>query len=585
MMRTANFLLALFLLLAAPLAGQELATFASLKLADYGRQDLLEARQELMSELVAVPREDDTAEAQETLARVLLELAELHLAQMLRAEAADYLGAVDRAKLGPQAQQRHRTLEMALALLGPREGLRQAALRSTGWTEGQALRAAAFTRLGLDDEAAGLMPMVIEGLDMLSPAMTAAILPDLLDAALSAQDWTLAEALAAKFAEHAELRDATSFRFLLARASELSGDMVMAFDGYVRAAGGRDAYAHRARLALVNLGRRTETLPLGDAVELLKTARWAWSGDAYATEGASLLADLALELGDTETALWALAQLLNDAPTPAETEAARLRARQVIEDFYRSGYERAMSIEDFVAGHATIMTHWRDDSVFVENAEVLPQTLLELGLTAFAAREFRTLRAIVEAAEISGDPVFIDRLLTQEARALLAGGQAAAAAELLARATGSTADTDPLLVQARRAMGAPEGLAAMDAGVLDPDARHNRAAALYEAGEWPSARQALLDLWAVDHGTFDMADATRLALAAHMSGDAATVSRAATALQSLSDRPEWSKVAVGLEADNSAPVAFNKETIRLGMAGADRALEAVAAATEDMHNQ
>lgn len=180
------------------------------------------------------------------------------------------------------------------------------------------------------------MPRTLESLADLSPAIQAAVLPDLLEAALEAEDWEVAQALAAQFPDHAELRDGPAYRYLLARASEVSGDLLMAFDGYAQAAQGRDAYAQRARLALVRMGRETETLPGQDALSLLKTAGWMWSGDALGREGAQLLAEVAAEQGDTDTALWALHNLLRTAPEE-EAEALRAQARAIYGAFYAAG--------------------------------------------------------------------------------------------------------------------------------------------------------------------------------------------------------------------------------------------------------
>ncbi|HAR52989.1 MAG TPA: hypothetical protein DCS45_14095, partial [Roseovarius nubinhibens] len=247
-------------------------------------------------------------------AAALLDLSELHLAWMMRPEAAGFLAALDAETLKGDAARRHRTLNLALALLEEDAGaggdLGQAVSWSVGWSEGQALRAAAFARLGAAEEAARLMPRTLESLGALSPAIQAAVLPDLLEAALEAGNWDVAQALAAQFPKHAELRDGPAYRYLLARASEVSGDLLMAFEGYVQAAQGRDLYAQRARLALVRMGRETETLPGKDALSLLKTARWMWSGDDLGREGAVLLAEVATEQGDTDTALWALHNLL-----------------------------------------------------------------------------------------------------------------------------------------------------------------------------------------------------------------------------------------------------------------------------------
>jgi len=582
MMRLINIILAFFLTLAPPVWGQEGEVFAPLALAEFGERDFLQERRALLLEMVTPASQGGAAPSSEAETRVYLDLAELHLAKMMRPEAANYLSAVDVDTASPQAQRRHRTLKIALDLMAEPAVLGQAVSRSVGWTQGQALRAAAFARLGEDDEAARLLPVTLDALSGLSSAMTAAILPDLFEAALIAENWAVAEGLAARFPDHAELRDAAAYRFLLARASEISGDLLMAYDGYAHAARGRDAYAHRARLALVQLGRRTGTLPLDDAVALLKTTRWAWSGDAFAKEGVALLADYALELGDYQTALWALGQLLTDAASPKEAEAVRQRARDAIDGFYQAGAAGDLDLAAFINGHAAISARWRYDDEFVESAVALPQTLLGSGMTALAAREFRNLRTIAEAAEelelFTPDPDLIRHLLRDEAGALLAGGQADAAVDLLggvAQGQGDDAEAERLLVRALSQAGRSDELAAWRGRALDIDSRRGRAVTLYETGNWRAARHALLDLWDAYPAQFSFSDATRLTLAAYELGDGATVSRAATAFPSLSDMPGWTEIATRLETQAPTTADLNSDSIRSSVESANRVLDAV----------
>ena len=125
-----------------------------------------------------------------------------------------------------------------------------------------------------------------------------------------------------------------------------------------------------------------------------------------------------------------------------------------------------LNLAEFISGHAAIMAGWRYDSGFVESAVALPQTLLSSGMTALAAREFRNLRTIAEAAEelelFTPDPELITHLFRDEAGALLAGGQADAAVDLLgglAPGQGDDVETERLLIQALSQAGRAEELA------------------------------------------------------------------------------------------------------------------------------
>ncbi|WP_174859064.1 hypothetical protein [Sulfitobacter maritimus] len=583
-----NIVLGLSLVIAAPVMAQETPIFAPLRLVEQGQRDFLTARQDLSEQMIQLSAADE-AEAGKTLnANLLLDMAELHLAWMLRREAGGYLAALDPESLTPAAQRRYRTLDLALALLDQQNsagGLGQAVSRSVGWGQGQALRAAAFARLGATDEAARLLPDIIASLKALSPAIEAALLPDLLEAALAAEDWEAGRALAERFASHAALRDGPAYRYLLARASELSGDYLMAFDGYAEAAQGRDVYAHRARLALVRMGRETDSLPLADAVALLKSARWLWSGDDAAREGVMLLASLAEEAGDLEAALWALGHLLRDA-SDNEAEALRARAQAVYGSFYSAGAAGEIDLSAFLEGHARIAHRWRFDAGFAAHAMAVPQRLLDTGMTALAAREFRALRELAEAGGRSGvaaaDPDLIADLRTKEARALLAGGQADAAVDLLsgfANAQGINAEAEALLIDALAQAGRSDELATLRVKAQDMGLRRSRAVALYETGKWVAARLAFLEMWQTHPDQFSFADATRLTLAAYETGDRETVARAASAFPTLTELPGWTEIAatLGGEAETGPP---GQEMMRLSMRSADRILDAVTNVTD-----
>ena len=578
------------LLIAPPTMAEDTPVFAPLALTAQGKGDFLAARQGLEQQLIAAGKKGSAAETD-----ALLDMAELHLAWMMRPEAAGYLAALDPEVLAEDNKRRHRTLTLALDLLqdeaAEKDALGQAVSRSVGWAQGQALRAAAFARLDATEEAARILPATVDSLDALSPAMVAALLPDLLKAALTAENWEVAQALAARFPDHAELRDGPAYRFLLARASELAGDYLMAFEGYAEAARGRDAYAHRARLALVRMGRETETMPLADAVAVLKTARWAWSGDAAAREGGVLLAKLAEELGDRDTALWALKHMTKDA-TPEEAKELQERARAIYGAFYQAGSEGQIDLADFLEGHARIAPRWRFDPGFVAHAAGLPQRLLDTGMTGLAAREFRALRELVEAGVRPGeapvDPALVASLRQGEARALLGGGQANAAVDLLsgfADAQGLDDRAEALLIEALAQAGRSDELAGLRVRAEDMGLRRSRAVALYETGKWAAARLAFLEMWETHPEQFTFADATRLTLAAYETGDSATLARAATAFPSLADLPGWGEIAAGLgaQADEAAPLG--QDVMRLSMQSADRILDAVTKVTDVKESQ
>ena len=571
--------LSLVVFLPPHLRAQEEGPFATLNFVVLGQGDFLLQRRAIVDGVIAASPFDMAPEE----AATDLTLAELHLTHLLLPEAATYLAALEPGTLTPEEDRRYRTIALALDLLGGPEGLEQAVSRSQGWGQGAALRAAAFARLGNVEALRDLLPRMPAALDGLSPALRVAVLPDLLSGALDAGDWDAASFLAALFDDHAELRNGATYRYLLARAAEERGELLLAFDGYVKAARGRNVDAHRARIALVRLGRRTDTLPLGDAVKLLDQARWAWSGDAVAQEGFELLADYALETGDRLTALSALDRLLLEIDSPEGAEAVRQRVGNILRDYYAAGEVGQIDLDSLLEGHAVIEARWRFERAFVQGAVPLPRTLLAAGITSAAAREFRNLRELAIAAQelemFETDPAYLRDLWLGEARALLAGGQADGAVDLLMSVgleTGeSDAEAERLLVSALSRAGRTEELAALRARALDARLARSRAEALYDKRKWAAAHDAFMELWARYPSDFAFPDATRLTLAAHEIGAADTLERLAGTFPLLSDMSGWRDIALRLSPEVEPPETLTSEAMRSSMSDADRALDTV----------
>jgi predicted Zn-dependent protease len=213
-------------------------------------------------------------------------------------------------------------------------------------------------------------------------------------------------------------------------------------------------------------------------------------------------------------------------------------------------------------------------------------------MTALAAREFQGLRAVAESADSMGqsvlDPALINRLRRSEAEALLAGGQADAAVDLLI-SFGDQQEADPqmkrLLIQALSKAGRSDELAELRVLALDIDSRRGRAVALYESGSWSAAQQALDGLWKTYPAQFTFADATRLTLAAYQMGDMDTVRRTATAFPSLTDLPGWEELATGLVEGAPDAALLSTEMMRLSMDNADRVLNTVTEVREGLMDQ
>jgi len=274
----------------------------------------------------------------------------------------------------------------------------------------------------------------------------------------------------------------------------------------------------------------------------------------------------------------------------AEVEPLLLRAREIYGAFYAAGAAGEIDLGAFLEGHARISARWRFDSGFVGHAAAVPQRLLDTGMTALAAREFRSLRELAETLEGVGtnapNAALLADLRRGEARALLAGGQADAAVDLLSGyADDQGAEAEALLVEALAQAGRSDELAALRLRAQDMDLRRSRAVALYETGKWGSARLAFLEMWETHPQQFAFADATRLTLAAYQAGDSETVARAATAFPSLAELPGWAEIATGLGARPTEKGPLGSDVMRLSMESADRILDAVTKVTDVKESQ
>lgn len=90
----------------------------------------------------------------------------------------------------------------------------------------------------------------------------------------------------------------------------------------------------RARLALIELGLETESLPAKDAVAGLERLRFAWRGDAFEFVLLRRLAELYVEAEDYRSALRALRQAVSEMPDSPYADAATARLSGIFADVF-----------------------------------------------------------------------------------------------------------------------------------------------------------------------------------------------------------------------------------------------------------
>lgn len=536
--------------------------------------------------LVAGLAEAETAGAR---ADLLLDLAALSVSHALAPEALSFLSGLPddegAAALDPaRAARRDR---IALAAWGVSGAATPAPLPARSqleaadhWSQRPLWRALSHAREGDVAAAAEDLPLAEEVLGALPPALAAALLPELLETAIEAGLWDAAHALAQRFDSHPELRGGSAYRFLLGRAAQAGGNPVMAFDSYAMAAGGGDVWAQRARLALIDLGRATDTLAPEDAAQLLRQSWRSWRGDALEVATLERLAEVEYGRGDTEAAIAALTEVLRRHPQSDAARNSGDRLDEMVADLYAQGASGDLPIAEFVAAHRRLSPELVFRPGFAAQAELLAGRLYEIGATDAAAREYAAIRDQLAVMRDLGleevPPARFDALRLAQAEALLRGGQTEAAAQALGTAPASVPELrDRLsLLRARLSSAEGDGAAVIATRMEIPSEGYLRlrAAALFERGEWAAARDAYASLWRDLGPGLGTSEAIRLLLAAHRAGDAELVAELLDRLPDLAASPELAAVARSLApvAPLSLPIGQKSATDR--MQGADAAL-------------
>lgn len=565
----------LFAWVALPVGAVTLpAPSGPLALQEAGNVDFIEAERALLADLNG----DRDAVAP------MLGLAELYLSRGMIPESRSVIEGLPKNKLADAQRARLSVLHAALSLVdGDRDDA--ALLDATeGWEDAAALRAHAAQEMGRTDAARALLTLAQAALPTLPVELRSLVLPTLLDIAIAAEDWDTGAALAAAYPEIPALADQPGYWLRLGRVAERRGDPLTAFEGYLRASRGDDADAHRARIALVRLGRGTGTLGRDQQRALLDQIRWAWRGDEVALDGLSLLAEVARETGDSLGALSALAQILRDFDDPAVRNNARARAETMIAAFYEAGATGGIGLSAFLDGHSHIEAEWRLDGMFHAHSGQLAKTLLERGMTAAAAREARNLREVMVVAEELGamDPapeLALD-LIQTELAAYLQSGRIDAASDLASTLTLPIEDTE--LTALLGELAARGGTAPVEG---DARALQTRAERAFEAEDFETAHALYSEYWNLRPSSFAFRDAVRLMIAAYRSERPDTVARLSADIPRLTELPEWDEIAQSLSralapAEDPARRILSNAGTLASLERATRASDAAAAVTD-----
>jgi hypothetical protein len=574
-----------FAALGAPARAEPVA-MQPLQLAGMAEEGFLEGRAERLAVLGSAQASGGVGQPVDgPLADALLDLATFYLAHAFVLEGLSVVEALDDVPLEAHQDARRRLLHAAFVALDDRGGAdieAAAAVLGEAAPIGHArlLLAHAQARLGQAEASAATLSEAVDDLPAFPPGLARRVLPQLLEAAITAEDWALARRVAEELSRHASPGDG-ALPFFLGEVARGGGDLLLAFDRYVEAASARDVWGHRARLAIVDLAFETEAVDAAEAHDMLVRVYALWRGDTDAGATLLLMERMALEAGRTIDAALALGEFLVRHADIPEAEAATDRALAMIEAYYAEGGSGGIPLDEFLAGHRAIANVFRFFPGYEDASASYADHMRSIGATAAAAQEYRLTREYLEAAGDLGlrdpDPARLDELRLKEAEARLSGGQWDEAEALLAVPLLSPdADLATRLASLRTRL--------FDATGILPDAAEATAlprtetfvrllAELHAAeGSWEEARSAYAELWAMLGDEMPLADAAGLLVAAYRAGDADLVAAAETLL-SQRGGVVADIVDAGFAPPSLAGTGLGADAARVLLERADRAID------------
>lgn len=524
--------------------------------------------------------------------KAVLDMAAFYFGHAMLPEGRSVLSALNTVALTPEVAARRNALALGLEVLRPRPGTLPAMAGIlldpiyAGWEDQPLMAALEAIRQGDPARAAPMLPQVTSRLQALPAPLREAVLPPLLEAAIEGRDWRSARDLAGLFQDSPVLKGGTAYHYLLGRAAQDGEAPLAAFDSLVAAAEGDDLWAHKARLALVRLGRDTGTLDPPEALAILEQARQLWRGDAHALDVLEALVENHKLMGDTVAALEVLGTAIAIHADSPRRPAMREEADALVAEFYDAGAEGALSLGTFLAGHRRIAPGFWFEPGFPARAELFAERMLAAGATDIAAGEYEIIEEYLAVSRDLGlievDDLRLDDLRLKQAEALFRGGQQDRLGVLLARGLRSTdAERITALDRIRGRHFAATGRSALVLTSMpeaeDVDGIRMEASALFDEGRWQEAMTSYDRLRARADGELRFTDAVRLLLSAHRAGARDYALEFAEAYPALRDLPQWREITSGLLRKVPRVQPLNEGGAKARIDAADQTLEALGA--------
>lgn len=532
-------------------------------LARFDVQRFFEERHEMLSALHDLRDGLDTViRPAEEEVDLLLDLAALYLSQRMLPEAMSFVTAVPEqggagVSLTPAQAGRRGVLRAAIA------GFGDAIMPAPGdWDDAPLFDALHHLAQGETARARPLLERAAALLRTYPQPLADMALPSLLWAAIESGSWDVARSLASMMEQSEGGAHAPAYRYLLGRAAEIGGDLVAAFDNHAAAAVGNDDWAHRARLALIDIGRNTDALSPDDTRELLTRARAHWTGGELGLATLQRLASLELAERQTLPALAAFAEIMRRHPHTREAEVARAQGHALIGAVYARGLAGGIPLAEFLSAHRALERDFMHFEGFDAHAEQLADHLAKTGASDLAAAEYGRIRARIEArdiiladdlsqeiADLKARGMTRDRLRLKQAGALVQGGRLADAEALIDR---GLSIPDPAMSEKFNLMRAqvfaasqrPAEVLATRMDAPDDNYLRLRALAAADLGRWAEAHDSYERLHLRHGAKMEVRDSLNMMLAAFRAGDG---DRLRILIESFPDLgAEWAHLVAGM---------------------------------------
>ncbi len=520
-------------------------------------------------------------------ASVLLELATLSLHEGLAIEGLSHVETLIAADDTAETGLPYEGIAAALAVIEPfSDGVSDSELEALAASDsvpfGTVFLATAQAMRGRKDAAVRLISASTEQLDSLPSPLSRKVLPTLLEAAIDVEDWETARALTDQFLKREALRESDALDYLLGRIALRHGEHLRAFDHFVEAAGGKDVWGHRARLAIVDLAVAKQSLPPADIQAMLSTVYSLWQGDAEAVKTLERKLSLALQHDDWLVALDVAANVLRSYPNTGVADKARGAVEASLASFYGAGQNGDVPFAEFLSGHRQIARNFRFTEGYDAWSETFADHVLAMGAIGMAAAEYRNTHEYLEASDkleiFDVRPQRLAALKLKEAAARLDSGQMERAETLLGHeGKGGDADYLARLGALRARYSELTGRNIEDNSNADAhSAAYIRLLARqhFADEDWVAARSQYLKLARVLGPELENRDAVELILAAHRSGDE-ELTRVLGGI--IAQRYDLAKDALDpeLALDHPIPLELRREIAEASMSRADRVIKQV----------